>query len=287
MIKFGTNDSLVIPLVLPGTVLCLGAITVIHLFAPDLIVGTAKAIDSSLPSPMGSLPNNGAALAAMVAAVALVVYLASLLLGVLLAILSANVELLILDRIQVKRSNSEDYWDQWYRYVEHLEDQSCENAFLAGMADIFLFQLRTAVALVLLALLAGILAAMSAWQEHLTISSIAFLAVGILIFWSSYRYHDELARMRRRRFSNPPRAIADAADLLESMLFRWCERKAFKPLAAMLPVWPLQSSKTALIAAVKATEDVMALPVGAIFEAERDKLKSLKRLLETEAARAA
>lgn len=286
MIKFGTNDSLVIPLVLPGTVLCLGTIAVVHLFAPDLIVGTAKAIDSSLPSPMGSLPNNGAALAAMVAAVALVVYLTSLLLGVLLAILSANVELQLLDRIQVRRSNSEDYWAQWYRYVDHLEDQSCENAFLAGLADIFLFQLRTSVALILLALLAGTLAAMSAWQRQLAISSIAFLVVGLLILWSSYRYHNELASMRRRRFSNPPRAIADAAELLEGMLSRWCERKAFEPLTVVLPVWPLQSSKAALVAAVKATEGAIALPGAGIFEAERDKLKSLKRLLEAEAARA-
>ena len=286
MIKFGTSDSLVIPLVLPGTVLCLGVIMVTHFFAPDLIVGAAKAIDSALPSPIGSRPNNGAALAAMVAAVALVIYLASLLFGVLLAIASANVELQILDRIQIKRSNPEDYWAQWYRYVEHLEDQSCENKFLTGLADIFLFQLRVSVALIILAMLSGSFATMSPSPKQLVISAVAFFAIGLLFLWSAYRYHSELASMRRRRFSNPPRAIADTAELLEGLLSRWCERKLFQPLAFALPIWPLQSSKAALAVAAKAVGDIIELPGTAIFEAEREKLKSIKRLLEAEAERA-
>jgi hypothetical protein len=235
---------------------------------------------------MGSLPNNGAALAAMVAAIALVIYFASVLLGALLAVFSGYLEIATLDRIQIKRSTRDEYWSQWYRCVEHLEQQSSENSYLSGLADLFLFQIRCFVALLLLSCLAAALAQLSGWPNSLASCLVGFLLSGALLFYSSYRYHNQLASMRRRRFANPPRVLAEAEELLDGMLLRWCERKSLEPLAVVLPIWPPKKTKADLTATAKALEDVLALPGTTVYASERDTLKSVKRLIEDEAARA-
>jgi len=285
MIKFGLTDSLVIPLALPGALLCLGSAAIIHIYAPELAAGTAKAIDAWLPSPMGSLPNNGAALAALVAGVALVVYLLSVFLGVILAIVAGYVEILTLDHIQQKRS-TKDYWETWYRYIEHLEDQSTENVYLSGLADLFLFQFRCAVALSLLAALAGVLAHLSNWPKSLTLSLACTLLTALLLFGSSYRYHNQLAYLRSRRFSDPPSALDDGNRILQNMILRWCERKALEPLRLALAIPPLENSKANLAAAVVQLDALLNDGRAVLFGREREALKDLKQLIETKAAAA-
>ena len=285
MIKFGTSDSLVIPLVLPGMLLTVGAAVVLHVHSPNIAWSALDLLDDSLRSPADTTQSFGPAIAALVAALALAIYVASVFVGAILAILAANIELLTLDRLQVKRSSHEAYWSQWYRYVEHLEQQSTENAYLAGLADMFVFQLRSSVASILLAALAGYLGARSDWTTSLVAFSVGFLVLAGLFFYSSSRYHNDLAHIRRRRFADPPRVLRDAIELLGALIERWCDRQVLPALAIVLPIWPPKDTKADLAAAALAVATASDLPGATVFESERDTLKAVRRLLEAEAAK--
>ena len=286
MIKFGTSDSLVIPLVLPGAALTIGTSSLMFAFPPEWWKDVLSAIAGWFQSVGSTTPNYGPAIAAFIAAGVLAFYLSSVFFGVLVAILASRVELLILDAIQVRRSSYDSYWDQWYRYVESLEEQSTENAYITGLADVFLFCLRCSVVFLGLACLSLFLAKTHNWTASCLFSAAGVSVASIAFLWLAYKYHSELASIRKRRFSNPPRVLADASELLAGVLSRWCKREALSPLSQVLRVWPLKDSKSDLATASSAIDSALGMSNATVHASERDTLKSVKKLLDDAATKA-
>lgn len=286
MIKFGTSDSLVVPLVLPGAAFTIGTSCLLFAYPPNWWAQAITTINGWFQPLGANTPNFGPAIAAFIAAAVLAFYIASVFSGVVLAIVGSRLELFTLDALQSRRIGYDSYWEQWYRYVEHLEEQSNENVYVAGLADMFLFCLRSSVAFSLLLVICLALSSSYSWPATSLHFSTFIAALAVALFWLSYKYHNELASMRRRRFADPPRVVSDASELLADVLSRWCKREALAPLAEVLRVWPLKNSKDDMALASAAIDAALGMPAAVVYASERESLKSVKKLLDESASRA-
>lgn len=284
MIKFGVSDSLTIPLALPGAVLTLGSLAIVQLFEPMLIPDAAVALDTWLRGSGTTQASHGTALAAIVGALVLALYLASIFLGTVVAILGGYAEIHILDRFRINRKGvpTEEYWNQWYRYVEKLEERKSDNSYISGAADLLLFQLRCFVACLLLAVLNLTLGLRGGWPSGMLLMQATWLIGGTLSLASAWRYHSELASMRQRRFAGP-HTVSEAYESVAKLIAGWCDRQALPPLSRLLPHWPPDESKQKLQQVATALEDVLGLPRHDLYESERTTIKVAKELFQTAA----
>lgn len=284
MIKFGVSDSLTIPLALPGAVLTLGSLAIVHFSDPTLFPAAATATDAWLRGSGSTPASHGTALAAIVGALVLALYLVSVFLGTVLSILGGYAEIQLLDRFRANRKGvpTEEYWNQWYRYVEKLEEQKSDNSYISGAADLLLFQLRCFVACLLLAFLNLALGMIAAWPRGMLSLQIGWVVAGLLLLLSAWRYHAELASMRQRRFAGPY-TVTEASESVAKLISGWCERKALAPLARLLPSWPPSDSKQALQQTVTALQGVLDLPRHELHESERTTIRVAKELFQSAA----
>ena len=288
MIKFGVSDSLVVPLALPGSLLCLGSAAIFWLAKPSGLVDVATAIDGWARGG-GQSASHGAAIAGVLAVTVLLIYLASVFLGVALTVIGGYLESWLLDKLTPRRLkiSQDDYDDQWRRYVDFLETEGSKNSLASDFVDFFLFQLRSSVALLFLLVLALGLAWCEKWPQPLLLASGILVVCLIPMSISTAHYHFVLGDFRKRRFGEPAVAARDALELIAKQISKWCSRESHPPLAILLPVWILDRQKKETLqkvsdALAKTTE--LDTPLS-VYESERDALRKAKKLLDEQIAK--
>lgn len=286
MIKFGVSDSLVVPLALPGSLLCLGSIGIVYLACPAEFIGVATAIDTWASGADGAKASRGAALAGVLAVAVLLVYLISVFLGAVLAIIAGYVEGGLLDRWSfVHGIKNDEFNDHWQRYVDYMETEEPKLSIVSNFADLFLFQLRSSVALLVLLALAVWFAWDRAWPTSLLLTSLVLLVCVVLMAGSAVVHHKALAKYRERKFGDAPIVVRDALELISKQISKWCSRESHKPLAILLPAWTLERTKPNLQKLSNALDQVLALgDVLAVYESERDTVLRAKTLLDQKIA---
>lgn len=285
MIKFGISDSLVVPLALPGSLLTLGLLCIGYFAFPNDFIQAASAVDAwASGDPKAAASSRGAAIAGLLALAALLLYLISIFLGAVVAVLAGYVEGCCLDwlypRLQ-KNMDRADFDDQWSRYVDHVEVAG--NTLVAEFADLFLFQLRSSVALLLLFFAALGFGWCRGWPESLRIFATVLLACAVPALLSAVRYHWALASYRKDRFGKAPVAVRDALELVSKQISAWCGRESLKPLAILLPVWIQERKKETLQALSEALAKAVELddPLS-VYSSEKETLRQVKNLLDAQ-----
>ena len=222
---------MVVPVVMPGIALSAGILTAIHLCKPHLFMTSWETL-----SKLAHLnaPAQGPAIAALLAIVLLSVYAISVMLGIALAIVSGYFEYFVLDKIYTKCKSLSwsDYWNQWLRYVDHLETENGDNPYISSLVVAFLFQLRMSLALLILFI---VFAFLFTWENLLHL--ILFVpALALLI--SACVYHMELANFRNRRFGELPPTKNDFSSIAKGLISTWCKREEVVPLKLIIQTWP-------------------------------------------------
>jgi hypothetical protein len=287
MIKFGVSDSLVVPLALPGSLLCLGSMGIVLLANPSALTDGATAIDGWARGGAASNASHGAAIAGVLAVTVLLIYLASVFLGVVLAVIGGYFESWILDKLSPRRLgiSQDDFDDQWRRYVDFLETEESKNSLASDFVDLFLFQLRSSVALLFLLILALGLAWRGDWPHSLLVTAgiLALCLIPMLI--SAAHYHLVLGDFRKRRFGDSPVAARDALELVAKQISKWCSRESHQPLSILLPVWILDRKKDTLQKLSDALAKTAELDAPlSVYQSDRDTLRKAKMLLDEQIA---
>src|SRR4051812_16947053 len=81
--------------------------------------------------------------AMLLAAAAVVAYLAAVLLGAVVGIAMGYIEYAALDRLAARalKIDSDHYFDEWDRYVDHLDDK--RNSYISRTVESYMFGSRT------------------------------------------------------------------------------------------------------------------------------------------------
>lgn len=169
----------------------------------------------------------GVLVTGLIAVAGILGYLFAMFLGSLLAVLVGYFEYYFLDRWQAHKLGigwPDEYQGQWDRYLDSLE--KAHNSYVTKQVTSFLFQARSALALLILILC--ILRSYPGW-------ALALLPLAAFLFKAAADDHRMLAAFRKRRFAMKPDAIARPEEILRALVDLWCKRGQVTPLRFVLP----------------------------------------------------
>jgi hypothetical protein len=229
MFRVNLSDSLLQTVFFPG-IICL--IAVGYLVAPFMwtllepVVGDFNLVDI-LKSQDTRISGIGVLLTGLIAVAGILAYLLAMFLGSLLAVLIGYFEYYFLDWWQARKLGIErrdEYHGQWDRYLDSLE--KAHNSYVTKQVTSFLFQARSALALLILSLCI-------LWSYPR--SAIVLLALAAFPFKAAVDDHRMLAEFRKRRFGVKPDAFARPEEIVRALVDLWCKRSQVTPLHLVLP----------------------------------------------------
>jgi hypothetical protein len=265
MIRVNLSDSALLAQVIPGAILLL---TIGASFWPSIehLLEPIKGMLVSIRDDMNL--DSAVVFAAGAAIVLLLGYVTSLFLGAVVAVLMGYVEYGLLDRFAAKdlKLTSQEYFDEWNRYVDHLDDKT--NPYVSRVVESFMFEFRTGMALLICGLVLLIFTPVSyGWSVVTILASILLLRAGI-------DDHCNLAEFRHRRFSSSNLFGLDAEDAVRKLIARWCDRQELLPLAKVSSIWPFpEKGNEHLAATINCLEEITDMAPSVVFPAEIDLLR--------------
>src|SRR5262249_48099271 len=158
----------------------------------------------------------GVLVTGLIAVAGVLAYLLAMFLGSLIAVLVGYFEYYFLDRWQARKLGigwHDEYHGQWDRYLDSLE--KAHNSYVTKQVTSFLFQARSALALLILVLF--IVWSHPGW-------ALALLLLVAFLFKAAIDDHRMLAEFRKRRFAVKPDAIARPEEILSALVDLWCKR---------------------------------------------------------------
>jgi len=235
MFRVNLSDSLLQTVFFPG-IICL--IAVGHFVAPSIWTLLEPAVGDFnffevLKSQDNRISGIGVLITGLIAVAGILAYLLAMFLGSLIAVFVGYFEYYFLDRWQAYKLGigwRDEYHGQWDRYLDSLE--KAHNSYVTKQVTSFLFQARSALALLILILciLWSYPGSTRAWT-----ASILLLIVAAFLSKAAVDDHRMLAAFRKRRFAVKPDAIAGPEDTMSALVGLWCQRGQVAPLRLVLP----------------------------------------------------
>lgn len=209
--------------------------------------------------------DDATSIAALFAVAAFSAYVVAVFLGNLLAVVIGYLEVQILDRISARQLgiDQEAYAEEWYRYVDHLDEK--RNPYISRVVDSFTFEFRTGLAGTVLGL-----AILFATPLH-PVYGIGALLFSALLIKAGRDDHHNLAELRHRRFASSTLFSSDAEESLRKLVKRWCERQELRPLGKVATIWPLpELGGDRLDSVIAVLEEVRVFGRAIVYPAEND-----------------
>jgi hypothetical protein len=271
MLRLNLSETALLTLVVPGAVLLFALV----MFGwPWLQPYGNTAFDAIRSIRSGQNVDMAIMITAALAVLAIAAYVLSLLLGTLLGVVIAYFEAKVLDPHAARELGitDEEYWQDWCRYVDHLDEH--KNSYISKTVASFLFESRASLASLIAA---GLLPYSSA---PLFVAAVVW-SLGVMVGIAGIHDHESLAEYRHRRFGKTGRLPGDAEGEVRKLLSGWLNREELDPLRKLLPAWPLpDTTPGSLTRLVESLQQIADLPPAIVTPVEKDKLGRAISLLK-------